>query len=298
MQNTLSFKQKICLGIIATLFVVNILVWQHVFALSGPHYLTVDVLDVGQGDSIFIETPSMRHILIDGGPDSSVLTKLATKLPFWQRKLDVVVLTHPDADHVVGLIQVLKKYQVDYIIWTGMVRDGANYQAWRQMLLKKQQEGSKIIMAKLNTTIASGDVTLKTLHPFENVEGQTFKEANDTGIVSLLAYAKSSFLFTADVSSNIEQALLDNNSDLNADVLKVGHHGSKYSTQDTFLQAVTPNFAVISVGVKNSYGHPTAEVLQRLQEFGIKTLRTDQQGTVEFLSDGNIINVKTNMRSI
>ncbi len=115
------------MGLVGVLILLNFFAWKEIFVLNGPHYLKVDVLDVNQGDSIFIETPSMRHILIDGGPDSSVLGKLGKLLPFFDKTLDVVILTHPDADHLIGLLSVLQKYKINYIVWTGMVRDGANY---------------------------------------------------------------------------------------------------------------------------------------------------------------------------
>src|SRR3989338_11134182 len=138
----LTLKRKIFLGLIAIFILLNFFVWKEVFALNGPHYLKVDVLDIGQGDSIFIETPNMRRILIDGGPDSAVLGKLSKRLPFFKKSLDVVILTHPDQDHLMGLLYVLQKYKVDYIIWTGMVRDGANYSKWVALLEQKQQQGS------------------------------------------------------------------------------------------------------------------------------------------------------------
>lgn len=292
MENFLTTKQKLALGFIAFLFLLNIFVWQEVFVLTGKQYLKVSFLDIGQGDSIFIQTPDYRNILIDGGPDSKVLGKLANKLPFWKRHLDVVILTHPDQDHLMGLFSVLQKYKIDYILWTGMVRDGANYQKWLEILARKQKEGSKIIITNSNTKITSQGVLINTLNPVENIEGKYFgKTGNDTGIVSRLSYGKDSFLFTADVSSKIEDMLINSKINLVSDVLKVGHHGSKYSTSEEFLQAVGPSVAVISAGKDNSYGHPTPEVLQKLQKFGIKTLRTDMDGDVEIVSDGNNINI-------
>ena len=277
----------------ALLILLNFLAWKEVFALNGPHYLNVDVLDIGQGDSIFIETPSLRHILIDGGSDSKVLGKLAKRLPFWDKTLDVVILTHPDQDHLMGLLHVLKKYKVDYIVWTGMVRDGGNYEEWVKLLAKKQKQGSKVIIARADTKINSGNVLIDTLNPLENLEGKYFgKAGNDTGIVSRVLYGKNSFLLTADISSNVEQEMIRRNTSLASDILKVPHHGSKYSSSELFLQAVNPKFAVISVGKDNNYGHPTEEVLQRLQKFGISILRTDQRGDVNIVSDGNTIKIK------
>ncbi len=286
----MSTKRKILLLLIGILLLLNIFAWQEVFALASPHYLKVDVLDVGQGDSIFIETPGMRHILIDGGPDSAVLGKLAILLPFWEKSLDVVVLTHPDADHLIGLLQVLQKYKVKYVVWTGMVREGANYQTWLELITKKQKEGSNIIIADAGTKIISGNVVMDVLNPVENLQGKYFgKTDNDTGVVFHVLYGKNSFLLTADISSKVEQALVDGNMNVASDVLKVAHHGSKYSSSEAFLDAVHPKIAVISVGKHNSYGHPTPEVLQKLEKFGIKVFRTDRDGDVELISDGKTI---------
>src|SRR3989338_164271 len=299
MSNFLTLKQKVFLGVIGILFLLNIFVWKEVFILAGPHYLKVDILDIGQGDAIFIETPDMRHILIDGGPDLAVLGKLAKLLLFFDKSLDVVILTHSDQDHLMGLLSVLQKYHVKNILWTGIARDGGNYQKWLELIEKQKQKGSNIVIADLHTKIKSGEILIDILNPIENLEGRYFnKTTNETGIVSRLIYSKKSFLFTADVSSKTEQQIIDlsrqagSKVNLSSDILKVSHHGSKYSSSEEFLQAVHPSFAVISVGKDNSYGHPTPEVLQKLQNFGIKILRTDQNGDVEILSDGENLKIK------
>ncbi len=293
MLGILSKKQKIFLILAGVLLLGNIFAWQEVFALAGPHYLKVTVLDIGQGDAIFIETPDRHQILIDGGPDSFVVGKLSSRLPFWDRDLDVVILTHPDKDHVMGLLQVLQKYKVDYIVWTGVIRSTETYQEWLRLLAAAEKKGTNVVKAKAGQRITSGDAILTTLHPFEDLTGQDFKETtNETGIISNLAYGKNSFLFTADVGSKTENLLIGNGIDVSAQVLKVGHHGSRFSTSDAFLQAVNPSIAVISSGKKNMYGHPAPEILQRLEKFGITTLRTDQMGDVQIISDGTNIQRK------
>ena len=273
----------------AILLALNFFCWKEVFALSVPQKLRVDFLSVGQGDSFFIETPVNNKILIDGGPDSSVLSKLAEKMPFWDREIDLVILTHPDSDHMTGLIDVLEKYKVDNILWTGIKRDGTEYQKWLKLLSQKQKNGTKIIIAKSGEEIKSGKVELDILHPFTSLNGQFFKDDNDTGVVSKLTYGKESFLFSADITSKEEQKIVDAGKNLQANILKVAHHGSKYSTSNVWLGAVNPQIAVISDGKNNMYHFPTVDVLNRLQNFGIKVLRTDQQGDINFVSDGNNI---------
>jgi competence protein ComEC len=286
--------KKIIIFIALFLFFLNFFCWKEVFALSGSQNLKVDFLNVGQGDSFLIETPDMQYILIDGGPDSTVLQKLADYMPFWDKEIDLVILTHPDSDHVTGLIDVLQKYKVDDILWTGIKINTATYQKWLTVLAEQQKMGAKIIIAQSNEEIKAGNVLINILNPINSLAGKYFKDDNDTGVVSRLLYGKISFLFSADITSKEEQQLVDSKSDLQSNVLKVAHHGSKYSTSDIFLAAVEPQIAVISDGKNNSYGFPTADVLQRLQEFGIKIFRTDQDGDVEFVSDGNNIKLLKN----
>ena len=281
-------KAKIALIFIGLLTLFNVFAWQRVFDLIEGRYLEIVFFDVGQGDAIFIETPQKHQILIDGGPDSSVLEKLAKEIPFWDRSIDVVILTHPDKDHLAGLIEVLKGYKVDYILWTGVVRQTPENDEWRSLL---QEQKGEIVMTKAGQRIKAGEVHFNILSPAEYLEGKEFKDSNDTSIVSRLVFGQNSFLLTGDITSSIEEELVEKKFNLMSNVLKVGHHGSKYSTSDNFLEAVDPETAVIQVG-KNPYGHPTEEVLQRLKKFDIEILRTDKDGDIKIVSDGNNFKIK------
>lgn len=282
--------KKIILSIAGFLFVLNVLAWQEVFALNYPRYLKVDFLDVGQGDSTFIQTPENHQVLIDGGPDESALQEISSLMPFWDKDLDLVILTHPDADHMQGLLDILQRYKVDYILWSGIKKTSPEYQVWISALERQKKMGSKIIIAEAGQEVKLGEVSIHTLYPLENLEGKELKSSsNNTCIVSRLIYGKNSFIFTGDISAKAEKELLKSGENISSDVLKVAHHGSKYSTSDLFLAALEPKIAVISVGAKNTYGHPTSEVLQRLDKFGIKVKRTDINGNVDFVSDGNKI---------
>jgi len=290
------------------LLMLNVFAWQEVFELAGPHYLRVDFLSVGQGDSVFIKTPEGHKILIDGGPNSMVLEKLNTRMPFWDKEIDLVILTHPEKDHMTGLLDVLQKYKVDYFLWTGVVKNDAENKKLAEVLKEAQKSSrnfmlaslspgnTKVITASPGEEIKAGNVLIDILFPLENLAGQEAKStSNDTGVVSKIIYGKNSFLFTADIDMAGERKIIDKiassqaprNDGLKSDVLKVAHHGSKYSTSEEFLQAVSPEIAVIEVGKDNTYGHPTPETLQRLEKFGIKVLRTDVNNTVKFISDGN-----------
>ncbi len=285
------------------LLALNFFAWQEVFALAGPKNLKVDFLSVGQGDSEFIETPGGNKILIDGGPDSTVVGKLAENMPFWDRTIDLVIMTHPEKDHMTGLMDVLQKYNVKYFLWTGVVKDDAENKKLAELLNKAQNpkenfllaslkipvEKTKVVTVKAGEEIKVGNVLINILYPFDDLAGKKADStSNDTGIVAHVVYGKNSFLFTADIDAKAEKELVDSNENVLSDVLKVAHHGSKYSTSDLFLQNVKPKIAVIEVG-KNSYGHPTPEVLQRLGNYDIKTLRTDQSGDIKMVSDGNKI---------
>ncbi len=270
---------------------LNFFCWKEVFSLTENNYLKVDFLDVGQGDSAFIETPEKHQILIDGGPTSAVLQKLSERMPFWDKEIDLIILTHPELDHMQGLIDVLQRYRADYILWTGILRETSEYKKWASIL---SQNSKKVIVVSAGTKVKAGNAEIDILFPFENLAGNEVKNTNDSSIVAKLIYGKESFLFTGDISSTAEKLLANSKENILSNVLKVAHHGSKYSTSDLFLAAVAPRIAVISAGVKNTYGHPTREVLQRLQNYDITTLRTDQSGDINFVTDGNSIYITLN----
>lgn len=276
--------------ILGVLFLFNVLAWVGVFQLNQP-YLEVTFFDVGQGDAIFIETPEGHQILIDGGPSGErILEKLGDEMPFWDRIIDLIILTHPEHDHMAGLLEVLKRYEVENILWTGIVRDTAEYEEWVRLI---GEEGANIYIAESGQRIvwdATPDIRgshprqLQVLHPFESLERQGFKDSNNTSIISRLVFGENSFLFTGDISKSIErQLLLLEKQQLDSDVLKVAHHGSKNSSAEEFIKAVSPEIAIISAGKDNSYGHPTQEVLDIFEKYGINILRTDLNKNIKFL---------------
>lgn len=272
---------------LGVLLCLNILAWITVYEFSKPKFLEVTFFDVGQGDSIFIETPQGHQILIDGGPTAAILEKLGGEMLFFDRDLDLVVLTHPQKDHLTGLIFVLGDYEVNNVLWTGVESDTAGSKEWIEELNK---EKAQVFFAKKGLRIKSGEAMLEILFPFEELANAGVKEINDTSVVSHLSFGQNSFLFTGDISCFVEKELLQEGANVDADVLKVAHHGSKYSSCEEFLEAVSPQLAVIQVG-KNSYGHPTEEVLQRLEKFAINVLRTDIEGDIKVVSDGNNLEI-------
>jgi len=293
-------NEKFLLFALVGLFFFNILAWWIVFDLSKPQFLEVNFFDVGQGDAIFIKTPSGNQILIDGGPDSKILEKLGKEMPFWDRGIDSIILTHPERDHLAGLIDVLKSYKVENIIWTGIKREIPEAKEWENLI---EKEKARVFIANSGQKVLLPEGVIEILFPFENLEGEKFENSNDTSIVAELIFNKNSFLFTGDISKSTENDLVFSEN-LNTDVLKVAHHGSKNSTSEDFLEKVLPKIAVISVGKKgdsnpdcdnkerNPYGHPNCEVLERLKNFGIKVLRTDIDGDIKIISDGERVVIK------
>ena len=284
--------KKFAVAFIGIFVIANIIVWGAVYDTSRPRVLEVTFFDVGQGDAIFIETPAGHQILIDGGPDATVVERLEEVMPFYDRTIDLVVLTHPDHDHIAGLVEVLKQYEVKHILWNGVIRETAVWQEWNRLL---GEEAAPITIAQLRQRVRSGCdieetcVVLDIVHPFESLAGHVLKRgSNDTSIVSRLVFGKTSFLFTGDITKKVERALVDQDAMLESTVLKVPHHGSTTSSSKPFLEAVSPQIGIIQVG-KNNYGHPREEVLANLAEFGIEVLRTDRRGSITILSDGAII---------
>lgn len=272
------------------LFLVVVLVWYAVFYFEARQNLLVSFFDIGQGDAIFIEASNGNQILVDGGPSDKILAKLGQALPFWDRSVDLLVLTHPHADHLDGLFEVLKRYQIGAVIESGASYSLPEYEEWHRTLAEKNvpiltaRRGQKIIFAK------AGELDI--FSPFENFVGASLKNPHDANVVSKLTYGNSSFLLMGDAERSLEyRLLLESGSpgfySLKSEVLKVGHHGSKTSSSEEFLQAVSPKIAVIQVGRKNRYGHPTQEVLDRLAVSGAGILRNDLSGDIQFGSDGS-----------
>lgn len=277
--------------VLSILLFLNILAFIVVFDLirSNPS-LEVNFFDVGQGDTIFIESPKRHQILIDGGPGSTILEKLAGEMPFWDKTIDLIILTHPEYDHMTGLIEVLKRYKVENILWTGVVRETAEAQEWEK-LIKEEEAQIKIATAGQKIIMNPG-LVIEILHPFEILEGRIFEDSNNTSIVSKLIFGENSFLFSGDIYKSVEKEFLDRGIVIGSDVLKVSHHGSKTSTSEDFLKKVSPEIAVILAGKDNPYGHPHEVVLETLAKCGIKILRTDEQGDIKIISDGTSLKVK------
>ncbi len=263
------------------ILIINSLIFYAVYQKSDS-LLRVSFLDIGQGDAIFISSPSARQMLIDGGPDNSVLAELGKVMPFYDRSIDVVVATHPDQDHIAGLVSVLNRYSVGLFVHTGATSSSAVYRE-----LMKIVEDKKIkeeIIDRPEDISLGGGADFEILFPDKDA---AHWETNTSSIVGKLVYGKNSFLFTGDSPIAVEKYLVSKYGNLlDSDVYKAGHHGSKSSNSELFVGYVSPMYAVVSAGLNNKYGHPNKEVLDMFNKFKDNVLETMNGGMVRFQSDG------------
>jgi competence protein ComEC len=261
--------------------------------------LHIIVCDVGQGDGILIRTPDGSDILVDGGPDDSILNCLSSHLPFWDRTIELMVLTHPHTDHAAGLVDVLKRYTVLHFVTEKVLGSTATYKRLENELSAKKLTAK---YAFAGDRIDLADKTqLLTLWPsrewLNNSQLQAGNGTSDSAsldlngfcLVQLLTYGNFKVLLTGDAGSLIEDRIAAEAGKV--DVLKVPHHGSKTGMSDYFLSQINPSIAIISVGANNRYGHPAQTALDLLKSHNIKTFRTDQNKAVEIVSDGQIFSV-------
>jgi len=272
--------------LVLPLLIAAILVWA--VALTSPDdKLHVTFLDVGQGDAILIQAPSGKDILIDGGPDfQKINLELSEKLPFWDRTIDLVVCTQPQADHITGLVEVIQRYKVKQVLEPGLSYNSSIYQEWLNVVENKRMEHN-IARAGQEIDLGSG-IKMEVLNPPEGLFEETSHDVDNNGVVLRLTWGKFSFLFTADIREEAEFNLIGQRANLKSTVLKIAHHGSSTSTSQQFLAAVDPEVTVICVGADNPFGHPSPDVMERLiDRLGEDNVyRTDKDGTIEFITDG------------
>lgn len=280
----ISFKEKKWSLIFIVLVAVNLFVWQAIVSAQPGTQTELYFLDVGQGDSELILLPGNIKIMIDGGPSAKVLSGLAAVLSPQDRYIDLLIISHPELDHFGGFIDVLKTYKVGAIIDNGRRGTAKAYEALEEAI---QESGAPRITLKEGDNIKYQNKIFKILSP--TPEGLKSNKLNDTTLVIMLEDGPMRVLYTGDIGVSEESRLIKRYN-LAADVLKVGHHGSKYSSGYGFLRSVDPKIAVIEVG-KNSYGHPTKETLQRLANIGSFILRTDNMGNIKISFDGEKLNV-------
>lgn len=269
-------------ALLSTLILIGIVIYQSDRFTDGKLHVTF--CNVGQGDGIFIRTPKGIDIVIDGGPDNSILSCLAKHMPFWDRTIELMILTHPHEDHFYGLSQISKRYTITSFATQPQTITSEGYQSFIANITNKRTTIRSLCQDDAFTL--SDGTSLKTLWP-TSCEKRTAEEGTDLNtlsVVQLLSFGEFQLLLTGDIDASIASLVDDMVGDV--DVLKVPHHGSGTGFTTDFLSHTTPELAVISVGEKNRYGHPSQTILNYLQEKSIKTFRTDQQGDINIVSDG------------
>ena len=279
--------------ILAPLVSVAALVWIAALSLADSR-LHVYFIDVGQGDAAFITTPGGRQVLVDGGPDPVEMVQfLGAKMPFRDRTIDLVVLTHAHSDHITGLLEVLRRYDVRRILEREVTHDTPAYEAWRKAVA---EEGAEVVQASASQLVALGDeVFMDVVSPGPRLLRGTDSDIDNASVVLRLVYGDVSFLLTGDMFHEAEGVLVRENAPIDSDVLRVGHHGSRNSSSGGFLDRVSPVAAVISAGEGNRFGHPHAETMDALRVHvpDELVLLTGNNGTIEFVTDGRSLKVKT-----
>ncbi len=269
----INISKKFILGVLAFL---AILVFIAVYQKTSQKPEVV-FLDVGQGDAMLVILPGGTQILIDGGPSNKISAKLSKYFPFYDKDIELAILTHPHSDHMKGLVSVFKDYNVKNFIWSGANYDSRIYSDFIEAL---KHEGSNMYLAKAGDVVSYGNQPiLKILYPSEIFLGKSLKDVHDSDVISELDLGNKKFLLMGDSNEVVESRLVSSNIVADINVLKVGHHGSKTATSPQLLQSAKPEEAVISVG-NNSYGHPTPNVLRNLAEIGARIFRTDQLGDI------------------
>ena len=278
---------------IAPVISVAGLLWTAVL-LWPDSRLQVAFVDVGQGDAAFISTPGNRQIVVDGGPDPLEMVRfLGENMPFRDRSIDLVVLSHPHSDHVNGLIELLSRYDVRAVLERRVEHDSPHYTAWRKAVA---EEGAEVVEAEPGQRIELGNgVVIEILGPPSVLLAGTESDVDNASVALRLVYGEVSFLLTGDMFSEAESALLDSETPIDADVLQVGHHGSRTSSSPAFIDAVSPAIAVISAGADNRFSHPHPETIETLTRYVQQQmiLQTSERGTIRFYTDGDGLWMKT-----
>lgn len=253
---------------------------------SDKNYFKVFFFDVGQGDSALIVTPEGKTILIDGGPDQKVLRELGSVLPFWQRHIDLVVVSHAHDDHIGGLIGIIRRYDIGQVLYNNL-----NFKTPMLEALKKelQEKNIKLISAKEGMSFTFPNSC--SLNILEASKEPAITE-NDYSIVADFYCLDKRILLTGDAGTMIEKELLADGINLKADIIKISHHGSISASSEEFLKTVDPISAIISVGTNNKFNHPSAIILNRLKNMAVDIYQTDEVGTIEIFANNKSIKLE------
>ena len=271
---------------IVLLYFSAIVIWCFVYLQENRNDdLKVVFLDVGQGDSIYIEAPNGKQMLLDAGSNSAILSKLSKVMPFGDKSIDVVIITNPDTDHMGGVVDILQNYKVDMILESGTHSDTVTYRTLSQLIVQNKiqkkfaRKGMRLVLDNKQ------NIYFDILFPDRDVSTW---ERNDGSVVGKLVYGTSSFMLMGDATKYTELLIAynENPQTLHSQVLKLGHHGSHTSSSLLWLEKVKPEIAIVSAGLNNRYGHPHKDVIQRLSDLGIAVFGTYEKGEIMFKTNG------------
>ncbi|MFA5644081.1 MAG: MBL fold metallo-hydrolase [Patescibacteria group bacterium] len=248
--------------------------------------LEVSFIDSDQADAILIQTPQEKNIIIDFGSTKG-LKELDKKIKWWNKKIDLIIITHPHDDHIAGMISLIKKYKIEKIMYTGIIHSSPIYSELLETI--KNKKIPLMIPAGQQTINLEENCQIAIIFPWDNFYNKEIENLNNSSIVSQLNCKNSKFLFMGDAENEVENEILEKEIAIKSDVLKVGHHGSITSTGQEFLERVSPEIAIVMVGKNNKFNHPSLRTLKKLEKLDIKTFRTDLDGTIDIISDGEKI---------
>ena len=274
------FNRKLKYAALSSLLALGLILANIIYFSKNSDALWVVFLDVGQGDAILISKGNYQ-MLIDGGRDGKLLlNKLGKYIPFWDRDIEVILATHPDQDHIAGLINVLQKYNVKNVLKT---EDKSESQTYKKFEEEINNEKSENVNAKKGVSIKiSDEAVVEIIYPFVETGDIVDSKSNEGSVVVKIIYGENSFLLSGDLPEKGEKEIVDSKINIASKIFKIAHHGSKYSNSSEFLEKINPIQTIISVGKDNSYGHPSGEVLGILKEKNINIWRTDEMGDVVY----------------
>ena len=280
--------RKIKIGLLLSLIIVTSVVWYVVFHQAHSGVLTVTMLNIGQGDAIFVESPTGKQILVDSGPDTSVLRELSDVMPFYDKTIDLLMVTNPDRDHMAGFIPIIDRFRIGAVLESGTVNDSEIFKTLESSI---DAHHIKRIIAERGMVVDLGSGALLTIL-FPDRDVHTI-DRNPGSIVARLSYGDTSYMLTGDTTQEVEEYLVSLDGEkLKSDVLKAGHHGSRTATGKLFVDTVKPKYALISAGKGNSYGHPHKETIDILKSAGVETYITLRDGRIVTKSDGHTISFR------
>ena len=285
---------KITIALIALAVCVTTLGW-HLYSQSRD--FTVTFFDIPLGDAILLQLDSGETVLIDGGSDPTIGDKLGSTLPFWQRRIDLLIVTHPDGDHLWGALHIALRYQIGMILISGVSSKSPFWQQLQQLATSKQ---IPVKYAYSNTDFMIGGTQFDVIAPIKNLLGKYDDNPNNNAVaLRVTSPDGSSFLLTADIEAEAEEKIISNGQSLRSDIVKLAHHGSQTSSTDNFLQLADPQLAIITAAVNNKFGHPHDSTLNRLKKYKIPWLQTGIAGDIRITSKNGTISVlstRTNER--